>query len=75
MTLSDYLRAELVCLLERLTPDEVREGLARLEPARVRESPAEVHSSAARPRLIVIDAPVVGGAAALSPLETKRARS
>lgn len=42
MTLSDYLRAELARSLERLTPDEVRERLARLEPARVREAPAEI---------------------------------
>lgn len=42
MTLSDYLRAELARSLERLTPDEVRERLAHLQPARVRERPADV---------------------------------
>ena len=42
MTLSDYLRAELARSLERLTADEVRERLSRLEPARVRETPAQV---------------------------------
>ena len=42
MTLSDYLRAELARSLERLTPEEVRERLGRLEPVRVREAPADV---------------------------------
>jgi plasmid stability protein len=41
MTLSDYLRAELARSIERLTPEEVRERLALLEPARVREAPAD----------------------------------
>lgn len=40
MTLSDYLRAELARSAERLTADEVRERLAALEPATVREPPA-----------------------------------
>lgn len=40
MTLSDYLRTELARAAERLTPDELRERLATLEPAAVREPPA-----------------------------------
>jgi plasmid stability protein len=40
MTLSDYLRAELARAAQRLTTDEVRERLAGLEPAAVREPPA-----------------------------------
>ena len=40
MTLSDYLRAELARAVEQLTPDELRERLATLEPAAVREPPA-----------------------------------
>lgn len=40
MTLSDYLRAELARAVEQLTPDELRERLAALEPAAVREPPA-----------------------------------
>ena len=40
MTLSDYLRAELARTAAQLTPNELRERLAVLEPLRVRESPA-----------------------------------
>ena len=40
MTLSDYLRAELARAVEQLTPEELRERLATLEPAAVREPPA-----------------------------------
>jgi hypothetical protein len=40
MTLSDYLRAELARAAEHLTVDELRERLAALEPATVREPPA-----------------------------------
>lgn len=40
MTLSDYLRAELARAAEQLTTDELRERLATLEPAAVREPPA-----------------------------------
>ena len=40
MTLSDYLCAELARVAEQLTPDELRERLAALEPAAVREPPA-----------------------------------
>ena len=39
ITLSDYLRTELARAAEELTPDELRERLATLEPAAVRESP------------------------------------
>jgi plasmid stability protein len=41
MSLSDYLRQELEAAAERLTPAELRERLASLEPARVREQPAD----------------------------------
>ena len=40
MSLSDYLRLELESAAERLTPGELRERLASLEPAKVRERPA-----------------------------------
>ena len=40
MTLSDYLRAELTRAAQQLTPEELRERLAALEPAAVREPPA-----------------------------------
>lgn len=40
MTLSDYLRAELARAAAQLTPDELRERLARLEPLTPREAPA-----------------------------------
>ena len=40
MTLSDYLRAELARSAEQLTVEELRERLAALEPAAVREPPA-----------------------------------
>ena len=40
MTMSDYLRRELEGAAERLTPAELRERLATLEPVRLRESPA-----------------------------------
>ena len=40
MSLSDYLRGELEAAAERLTPSELRERLATLEPATVRERPA-----------------------------------
>jgi len=41
MSLSDYLRRELEAAADRLTPAELRERLATLEPARVRETPAD----------------------------------
>ena len=41
MSLSDYLRQELEAAADRLTPGELRERLAVLEPARVSESPAD----------------------------------
>jgi antitoxin FitA len=41
MSLSDYLRRELEAAADRLTPGELRERLAALEPARVRETPAD----------------------------------
>jgi plasmid stability protein len=40
MTLSDYLRGELERSAEQLTPAEVRQRLAGLDPVGVRESPA-----------------------------------
>ena len=40
MPLSDYLRRELELVGDQLTPDELREALARLEPAELSESPA-----------------------------------
>ena len=40
MSLSDYLRRELEAAAERLTPGELRERLAALEPVRVRQRPA-----------------------------------
>lgn len=40
MTLSDYLRRELEVSAERLTPDELRERLASLEPVKTRLRPA-----------------------------------
>ena len=40
MSLSDYLRVELEAGAERLTPSELRERLATVEPARVRERPS-----------------------------------
>ena len=40
MSLSDYLRVELEAGAERLTPSELRERLASVEPARVRERPS-----------------------------------
>lgn len=40
MSLSDYLRLELEAAAERLTPSELRERLASLEPAKVRERPS-----------------------------------
>ena len=40
MTLSDYLRAELTRAASQLTPEELRERLAALEPLTVREPPA-----------------------------------
>lgn len=42
MSLSDYLRLELEAAAERLTPGELRERLASIEPARVRERPSAV---------------------------------
>lgn len=42
MSLSDYLRHELEAVAGQLTPDEVRERLAHLEPVEVSESPAAV---------------------------------
>ena len=41
MTLSDYLRQELERVGEQLTYGEMRERLAALPPARVRERPAD----------------------------------
>lgn len=40
MTISEYLRAELARVAERLTNGELRELLTALEPVVVRESPA-----------------------------------
>jgi len=40
MSLSDYLRLELEATVDRLTPGELRDRLAAMEPARVRERPA-----------------------------------
>ena len=40
MSLSDYLRRELESAAARLTPTELRDRLAALEPVRVRERPA-----------------------------------
>jgi plasmid stability protein len=40
MTLSDYLRRELEVAAERLSPAELRERLAALEPVAPREPPA-----------------------------------
>lgn len=40
MPLSDYLRRELERVGDQLTPDELREALARLEPVTTPESPA-----------------------------------
>ena len=40
MSLSDYLREELERGLERLSPEELRERLAALEPLTLREPPA-----------------------------------
>jgi plasmid stability protein len=40
MTLSDYRRVELARTTEQLTTDELRERLATLEPAAIREAPA-----------------------------------
>ena len=40
MTLSDYLRGELERVAEVLSPEEVRQRLAELEPVEVRETPA-----------------------------------
>ena len=40
MPLSDYLRRELERVGDQLTPDELREALARLEPVTPSESPA-----------------------------------
>ena len=40
MPLSDYLRRELERVGDQLTPDELREALARLEPVVPSESPA-----------------------------------
>jgi len=40
MTLSDYLRTELARLASQLTPDELRERLAALEPLTIDEPPA-----------------------------------
>lgn len=40
MSLSDYLRGELERSAAQLSYAELRERLAELEPARVRESPA-----------------------------------
>ena len=39
MSLSDYLRRELEFAADRLTPTELRERLAMLDPVRVRERP------------------------------------
>jgi len=51
MSLSDYLRKELETAVERLTPDELRERLANLPPAAVRESPADALRRRARESL------------------------
>jgi plasmid stability protein len=40
MSLSDYLRGELEAAAERLTPGELRERLASLEPLKVRVRPS-----------------------------------
>ena len=40
MSLSDYLRRELEAAAERLTPAELRERLASLEPVSVRQRPS-----------------------------------
>lgn len=40
MTLSDYLRMELSRAASQLTPEELRERLASLEPVSPREAPA-----------------------------------
>jgi plasmid stability protein len=40
MTLSDYLRAELERVAEQLSPGELRERLALLDPVETGESPA-----------------------------------
>lgn len=40
MTLSDYLKAQLEIISDRLTPSEIADQLAHLEPARVAERPA-----------------------------------
>ena len=40
MSLSDYLRHELEATARRLTPGELRERLASVEPVRVRERPS-----------------------------------
>ena len=40
MSLSDYLRRELEAAAERLTPGELRERLASVEPVRVRLRPS-----------------------------------
>lgn len=41
MSLSDFLRRELEASAERMTPGELRERLASIEPMRVRETPAD----------------------------------
>ena len=41
MTLSDYLRQELERVSEQLTYSEMRDRLASLPPASVRENPAD----------------------------------
>ena len=40
MTLSDYLRVQLERTATELSPEELRERLATLEPVVVREAPA-----------------------------------
>src|SRR5881398_2268035 len=40
MSLSDYLRRELEAAAERLTPAELRDRLASVEPVTVRERPS-----------------------------------
>jgi hypothetical protein len=40
MSLSDYLRLELEAAAERLTPAEIRERLAALDPVKVRQRPS-----------------------------------
>lgn len=40
MTLSDFLRAELERVADQLSPAELRQRLAELDPVVVRESPA-----------------------------------